>query len=52
MRMRNERFTQKLISDQERKDKYKNELIKRASKHEKNKQNLEDAEYDRKEFVQ
>ena len=34
MRQRNERFTQKLISDVEKKERYQNELIKRSKKHE------------------
>ena len=52
MRMRNERFTSKLINDQNKQERYQNHLIKRSEKHEQNKQNREDKEYDRKDFVQ
>ena len=52
MRVRNERYTQKLIAEQTKKERFQSQLIQRSQKHEQNKQNLEEAELDRKEVVQ
>ena len=50
--MRNERFSNKLMFDQAKKDRIENKVMKRSEKHVKSQQNLEEQELKRREFVQ
>ena len=51
IRVRNERFTNKLIHEQSKKQNFQTALISRQAKHDKTKENLENKELDRKDFV-